>query len=67
MRREAFLFLAVIGLVFADNPLNSYRALADPNALVVNDRVYIYCSNDDDNSPNSYILKVMSCFPPRIW
>ena len=35
--------------VFADFPIVSYRFLADPGALVHNGRVYLYCSNDDEN------------------
>ncbi|MFC2090340.1 glycoside hydrolase family 43 protein [Bacteroidota bacterium] len=35
--------------VFADYPVASHRFLADPGAMVYNGRVYLYCSNDDDN------------------
>ncbi len=34
----------------ADNPLITQRYAADPNAMVVDDRVYIYCSADDHNT-----------------
>jgi len=34
---------------FADYPIVSHRYLADPGALVFNGRVYLYCSNDDEN------------------
>lgn len=34
---------------FADYPVVSYRHLADPGSLVYNNRVYLYCSNDDEN------------------
>ena len=34
----------------ADYPIASHRYLADPSSLVTKDRVYIYCS-DDDESP----------------
>lgn len=44
-------------IVMADNPLNSYRSLADPNPVVINNRVYIYASNDDDNTTTSYDMK----------
>ena len=51
--RISFLILfSIIGLsqyVFADYPIASHRYLADPGALVYNGRVYLYCSNDDDN------------------
>jgi len=36
--------------VRADYPNASHRYLADPASLVTKDRVYIYCS-DDDESP----------------
>ncbi|MBN1577446.1 MAG: family 43 glycosylhydrolase [Chitinispirillaceae bacterium] len=41
------------GGIFADNPIISHRFTADPNAMVYDGRVYVYCSNDDDNN-NSY-------------
>lgn len=34
----------------ADYPIVSHRYLADPSSLVTKDRVYVYCS-DDDESP----------------
>lgn len=49
---KLLVYLILIGLThytFADYPIVSYRHLADPGALVYNGRVYIYCSNDDDN------------------
>ncbi|HKO48730.1 MAG TPA: glycoside hydrolase family 43 protein [Polyangiaceae bacterium] len=33
----------------ADYPIASHRYLADPGSLVLNGRVYLYNSNDDDN------------------
>jgi arabinoxylan arabinofuranohydrolase len=33
----------------ADHPIVSNRYLADPSPLVTKDRVYIYCSNDDES------------------
>lgn len=33
----------------ADYPIASHRYLADPASLVHDGRVYLYCSNDDDN------------------
>ena len=46
--------------VFADNPIISHRYTADPNAMVYNGRVYVFCSNDDDNNGSyglsSYII-----------
>jgi arabinoxylan arabinofuranohydrolase len=45
--------LAVFGTsapAHADYPLVSYRYLADPGSLVLDGRVYLYNSNDDDNA-----------------
>lgn len=36
-------------LALADYPIASHRYLADPSPLVTKDRVYIYCSNDDES------------------
>ncbi|HML75050.1 MAG TPA: glycoside hydrolase family 43 protein [Anaerohalosphaeraceae bacterium] len=36
-------------VVIADYPIISNRYLADPAALVHEDRVYVYCSNDDES------------------
>lgn len=33
----------------ADYPIAAHRYLADPAALVTKDRVYLYCSNDDES------------------
>ncbi len=38
-----------VGSSFADYPLLSHRYLADPDGLEYNGRLYLYCSNDDDN------------------
>lgn len=35
--------------VRADYPIASHRYLADPSTLVTKDRVYVYCSNDDES------------------
>lgn len=35
--------------VLADYPIASHRYLADPTSVVTEDRVYIYCSNDDES------------------
>ncbi|MFP4164826.1 MAG: family 43 glycosylhydrolase [Chitinispirillaceae bacterium] len=46
------LYLAVlfsIQLAFADNPIITQTYTADPNAMVWNGRVYVYCSRDDNN------------------
>ena len=36
-------------LLRADYPIASHRYLADPSILVTQDRVYVYCSNDDES------------------
>ena len=41
--------------VFADYPVASHRYLADPTSLVTPDRVYLYCSNDDDNATGAIL------------
>ena len=35
--------------LLADYPIASHRYLADPSILVTKDRVYVYCSNDDES------------------
>lgn len=48
--------------VRADYPVASHRYLADPSSLVTKDRVYVYCS-DDDESPvgGSYNIPDVVC------
>jgi arabinoxylan arabinofuranohydrolase len=46
----------ISGKTVADNPIISHKFTADPNALVVNGRVYIYCSSDEENN-NDYLIK----------
>lgn len=65
---SSLLLLAVLGglspLASADYPIASHRYLADPGSLVHNGRVYLYCSNDDDNAPDEkggYIMKSIVC------
>ncbi len=41
--------LGITNYTLADIPIVSHRYLADPAALVYNGRVYLYCSNDDEN------------------
>ena len=41
--------LAFAPRLAADHPIASHRYLADPTSLVTKDRVYIYCSNDDES------------------
>ncbi len=45
---------------FADYPIVSYRYLADPGSVVYDGRVYLYCSNDDENGSN-YDMKSFVC------
>ncbi len=46
----------------ADFPLVSHRYLADPDGLEYNGQLYIYCSNDDDNSTNGgYAMHSIVC------
>src|ERR1051325_11438687 len=44
----------------ADYPIVSHRYLADPGSLVYNGRVYLYTSNDDDNT-TGYNMKSNVC------
>jgi arabinoxylan arabinofuranohydrolase len=48
---------------FADYPIAGYRYIADPGSLVYNGRVYLFCSNDDDNEPagTSYDMHSIVC------
>lgn len=50
--RALFVLVAAGGFAAharADYPIASHRYLADPSVLVTEDRVYIYCSNDDES------------------
>lgn len=52
LKRVVVFLLAIVPFfssVKADYPIVSYRYLADPGSLVLNGRVYLYCSNDDEN------------------
>jgi arabinoxylan arabinofuranohydrolase len=60
MRRSIFSMtvfssLVVAPFALADNPILSQRYSADPNALVYDGRVYVYCS-DDEHNRGSYAL-----------
>ncbi len=62
---SAFAFLVVFATAFfarADYPIVSHRYAADPAAVEFNGRLYLYCSNDDDNGTNSYIMSSITCF-----
>jgi arabinoxylan arabinofuranohydrolase len=59
-----FILLGTGQLLYADYPIASHRYLADPGALVYDGRVYIYCSNDDDNPTSErggYKMKSIVC------
>ncbi len=46
----------------ADYPLASHRYLADPSGMYYNGRLYVYCSNDDDNAvTGGYAMKSIVC------
>src|SRR6476659_7744682 len=46
----------------ADYPIVSQRYAADPAGVEFNGRAYVYCSNDDDNGTNGYIMHSITCF-----
>ncbi|MBN1950256.1 MAG: family 43 glycosylhydrolase [Bacteroidales bacterium] len=48
---SCLLLFGIFQQVLADIPIVSHRYLADPGSLVYNGRVYLYCSNDDENPP----------------
>ena len=48
--------------LMGDFPIASHRYLADPSSLVTQDRVYIYCSNDDESPvQGSYNIPNVIC------
>lgn len=48
--------------LLADYPVASHRYLADPSTLVTKDRVYVYCSNDDESPvEGSYNIPNIVC------
>lgn len=54
--------LAIVPQLMADYPIASHRYLADPTSLVTKDRVYIYCSNDDESPvEGSYNIPNVIC------
>lgn len=69
MEKNIFFIFTMILLLnsqnnYADYPIASHRHLADPGALVYNGRVYLYCSNDDDNPTDEkggYRMKTIVC------
>jgi arabinoxylan arabinofuranohydrolase len=54
--------LAACATALADYPVMSHRYLADPAAMVHEGRVYVYCSNDDENpTGGGYSMKSIVC------
>ena len=59
------LLVAMVGMPsasFADYPIVSHRYAADPTGIEWNGRLYIYCSNDDDNDRINYLMHSITCF-----
>jgi arabinoxylan arabinofuranohydrolase len=56
------LTFATAATALADYPIVSQRYAADPTGLEYNGRIYIYCSDDDDNTGLSYIMNSITCF-----
>jgi arabinoxylan arabinofuranohydrolase len=67
MKRLGFLTITVFAFavaprLLADYPIVSHRYLADPTSLVTSNRVYLYCSNDDESPVNgSYAIPNVIC------
>lgn len=56
-------FCMITSLVHADYPIMSQHYAADPTAVEWNGRLYVYCSNDEENTENSgYIMDSIVCF-----
>ncbi len=58
------LLFGLFNTALADDVIVGYRHLADPGTLVYNGRVYLYASNDDDNTmdkKSGYIMKSIVC------
>ena len=56
------LMLCMVGVARGDYPIVSQRYAADPAGVEFNGRIYLYCSNDDDNGTNGYIMHSITCF-----
>jgi arabinoxylan arabinofuranohydrolase len=54
--------LAMALSALADYPIVSHRYAADPAAVEFNGRLYLYCSNDDENGTNGYLMTSITCF-----
>ncbi len=60
------IYILLAGLsnfAFADYPIVSYSYLADPGAIWHEGRLYVYCSNDNENpiGGNSYKMSTIVC------
>lgn len=58
---SVLMFMGVSPHSFADYPVASHRYLADPGAIVHNGRVYVYCSNDNENGDDGYDMSSIVC------
>ncbi|MBN2588533.1 MAG: carbohydrate-binding protein [Sedimentisphaerales bacterium] len=59
----AFLTCTVSPFVRADYPIMSQHYAADPTAVEWDSRLYVYCSNDEENTEDSgYIMDSIVCF-----
>lgn len=50
------LVIVAIQTATADNSIITHKYTADPNAMVWNDRVYVFCSRDDNNGEGYDII-----------
>lgn len=65
LKRFVFSFVILAVAVvngWADYPIVSHRYAADPAAMEFNGRLYVYCSNDDENGTNGYLMSSITCF-----
>ncbi len=52
-----------ISLAWGDYPIMSQHYAADPTAVEWNGRIYVYCSNDEENGEDTgYIMDSIACF-----
>jgi arabinoxylan arabinofuranohydrolase len=72
MKPANLITIALVGVLFAsiflpriaaDYPVMSHRYLADPSSLVTPGRVYVYCSNDDENPTGDETAKGSYAIP----
>jgi arabinoxylan arabinofuranohydrolase len=57
----ALALLAAVS-VRADYPVVGHSYAADPTAVEFNGRLYVYCSNDNENGTNGYVMASINCF-----